>query len=246
MVGSGVAIVLFTYDGWLDVTHVAGEVADPRRTLPRGLALGVTGVMALYLVVNAAYLRVVPLDAMRAAPQAIAPTVAHAAFGSVGGAFLEALIIVSIFGALGGLVLTFPRLVFAGARRLPGSACRALASASPRSGSPRVAIVFCAVTAIGALVVFQSFSKLVQFIVVPLQLSNIVIVASVFRLRRREGDSPYRTPGYPMVPILYVVVLGALLVSTLVVKPLDSLIGVGLTATGIPVYFWLMRRARPT
>ncbi|MBI3845522.1 MAG: amino acid permease [Planctomycetes bacterium] len=243
MVGAGVAIVLFTYDGWIDVTHVAGEVIEPQRTLPRGLAFGVTGIIALYLLVNAAFLRVVPLAQMREQPTTIATTVAGLACGRVGGTILNGLMLVSIFGAFGGLLLTLPRLVYAGAKPLPGAVCRAIASVSPRTGAPRGAIVFCAVTAIAVLVVFQSIPRLAQFIVVPLQASTILVVASVFRLRRRvtEAPSPYRTPGYPVVPLVYCVVLGALLVSTLVVEPLDSLRGVALTATGIPVYFWLAR-----
>ena len=92
LVGLGVAAVLFTYDGWVDVTHVAGEVRDPRRNLPLGLGLGVAGITALYLLVNYAYLRVVPLEAMKAAPATVATAVALGAFGPRGGQVLNGLI----------------------------------------------------------------------------------------------------------------------------------------------------------
>src|SRR5262245_4199535 len=105
LVGLGVAAVLFTYDGWVDVTHVAGEVENPRRDLPAGLGLGVLGITVLYLVVNYAFLRVVPLEAMREAPTTVASTVADAAFGPAGARLANALVIFSILGALGGLVM---------------------------------------------------------------------------------------------------------------------------------------------
>ena len=118
LIGLGVAAVLFTYDGWVDVTHVAGEVREPARHLPLALGLGVGGLTLLYLVVNYAYLRVVPLEAMRTThTTAVATTVAVAAFGPTGGEVLNALIIVSILGALGGLILTLPRLYYAAAEQ---------------------------------------------------------------------------------------------------------------------------------
>ncbi|MFN8570742.1 MAG: amino acid permease [Gemmatimonadaceae bacterium] len=110
--GLGIAAVLFTYDGWIDVTNVAGEVRRPERDFPLGLGLGVAALTVLYLVVNVAYLRVVPLSQMRAAPTAVASTLATTAFGTGGGKMLTALMTISIFGALGGLVMTQPRLFY--------------------------------------------------------------------------------------------------------------------------------------
>ena len=122
LVGLGVAAVLFTYDGWVDVTHVAGEVQEPRKNLPLGLGLGVAGITVLYLLVNYAYLRVVPLEAMRAAPATVATAVALAAFGPGGGQVLNGLILTSILGALGGLVMTLPRLYYGAAIQYERSA----------------------------------------------------------------------------------------------------------------------------
>lgn len=114
-IGLGIAAVLFTYDGWTDVSHVAGEVVEPEKNLPRGLALGVAGITVLYLLVNMAYLRVVPLEAMQNESTTVATTVAMRTFGPVGGSLVTGLIMLSIFGALGGLVMTAPRLVYAAA-----------------------------------------------------------------------------------------------------------------------------------
>ena len=242
--GLGIAAVLFTYDGWIDVSHVAGEVRNPARDFPRGLGLGVAALTLLYVAVNIAYLRVVPLDAMRAAPTAVAATVATAAFGTRGGSLLNGLMIVSIFGALGGLIMTLPRLFYTLAaahigqaegltRRFFAGLCRL----SPRTTVPSGAILFTALASIGALLFFGSFSRLVNFFVVPLQLANILMVAAIFRLRRRHGPPVgYRTPGYPVTPIVFIVVMAGFLISAIRFQPVDTLIGVALAATGVPVY----------
>src|SRR3989304_6172861 len=116
-VGLGVAVVLFTYDGWVDVTHAAGEVSNPKKNLPRGLIAGVTLIVLLYLFVNYAYLRAVPLERMRQEPTLVASNLAEAAFGERGSRLLKLLIMISIFGALGGLIMTLPRLFYGAAHR---------------------------------------------------------------------------------------------------------------------------------
>lgn len=250
-IGLGVAAVLFTYDGWKDVSHVAGEVAEPKKNLPRGLGFGVAGITALYLVVNYAFLRVVPLAAMRDESTTVATTLALESFGPTGGQIVNALIMISIFGALGGLVMTAPRLVYAGASRYDeetrgrrGNAFfRALSFVSPRTAVPSRSILFCTGLASVAILFFGSFGRLVNYIVVPLQFTNILMVASVFRLRRRavEAKSQFLTPGYPFVPLLFVVVMGLFLISALYYNPLDTLIGVAMTAAGVPVYLWIAK-----
>lgn len=247
--GLGVAAVLFTYDGWIDVSHVAGEVRRPERNLPLGLALGVGALTLLYLVVNFAYLRVVPLALMREAPTTIASTVATAAYGPRGGTLLDVLMVLSIFGALGGLVMTLPRLFYTMAAEQAGAARGALrwffarlGTVSPRTATPNGAIIFTAATSIAALFFFGSFARLVNFFVVPFQLMNILIVAAIFRLRPRLGTATgYRTPGYPWTPLVYIVVMLAFLVSAVVAHPVDTLIGTVLALTGAPVYHWLAR-----
>jgi APA family basic amino acid/polyamine antiporter len=112
---------------------------------------------------------------------------------------------------------------------------------------PSSAILFSAVLASVAILFFGTFGRLVSFILVPLQFANIVLVASVFRLRKRtENDaSYYRTPGYPWVPLVFIAVMSLLLVSAIVYNPLDTLIGVGLMVAGAPVYWWI-HRGTPT
>jgi APA family basic amino acid/polyamine antiporter len=249
--GLGIALVLFTYDGWIDASNVAGEVRDPNRNFPIAMGLGVISITAIYLVVNYAFLRVVPLAAMQAEPALVASRVAEAAFGPVGGRALDFLMWISIFGAIGGLVMTLPRLFFAAASEYRERALGTLASpffrtlswVTPGTGVPAGAILFAATMAIVALLFFGSFSRIVTFFVVPFQFMNILLVASIFRLRKRIGSpDSYRLPGYPYVPLLFMAVMAFFLLSALYYNPLDSVIGILLTLAGIPVYLGLRGR----
>jgi basic amino acid/polyamine antiporter, APA family len=116
-----------------------------------------------------------------------------------------------------------------------------LSRVSPRTATPNGAILFTAGTAVAALAFFGSFSRLVNFFVVPFQLMNILMVAAIFRLRPRRAGAGYRTPGYPWTPSIFIVVMAALLLSAIVARPVDTLIGVALAATGAPIFLWLNR-----
>jgi APA family basic amino acid/polyamine antiporter len=251
MVGLGVAVVLYTYDGWVDVTHVAGEVKEPQRNLPLGLGLGVAGIALFYLLINYAYLRVVPLPAMRADPTGVASQVSAAAFGPSGGRALNLMMMISILGAMGGLVMTLPRLYYAAAatRRAETQGAEpqvglfpALALVSAKRSVPYGAILFSAGLSIAALLFLGTFQRIASFLVVPLHLINILMVASIFPLRRRfprpAGEGGYRTPGYPVVPLVYIGVLSLFLVSAIVYQPIATAIGVFLALTAVPAYFW--------
>lgn len=250
-VGMGVAIVLFTYDGWIDASNVAGEVRDPNRNFPIAMGLGVVLITLIYLAVNYAFLRVVPLEVMRENPTLVAPTVAEAAFGDAGGRLLSGLMWISIFGALGGLIMTLPRLFYAAAseyvERAAGTRLapffRGMAWLPETRSVPAGAILFAAAISIAALFFFGSFSRIVTFFVVPFQFMNILMVSSIFRLRPRlSGPTSFRLPGYPLVPGLFILVMALFLIAALFYNPLDSLIGVALTLAGAPVYRVLSRR----
>jgi APA family basic amino acid/polyamine antiporter len=105
-----------------------------------------------------------------------------------------------------------------------------------RTGVPAASIIFTAAVSILALTFFGSFSRIVNSFVVPMQFINILMVAAIFKLRK-ESDGGYRTPFYPYVPLLFIIVMAGFIISALIYRPLDTLIGVGLTATGIPFYF---------
>ena len=251
LIGLGVGAVLFTYDGWVDIMHAAGEVKDPKKNLPLGLTLGVVLITTVYLLTNYAYLRVVPLHEMAGSESLAAVVVAEKTFGSAGGKFISLLMMISILGALGGLIMTFPRLLYAAgvqyseeAKRggMVGRLFQFLATVSSGSQSPSGAILMSCVTAILALVFFQSFSRIVNFFVVPNHLFNILLVAAVFKFAQSNDGEKFKPFGFPVIPIIYIVTIAGFLISALVYRPGDTLMGVALSATGVPVYYWLERR----
>ncbi len=249
-VGVGVAIVLFTYDGWIDASNVAGEVRNPDRNFPLAMGLGVTAITLIYLLVNYAFLQVVPLADMRQEPTTVAATVAEAAFGQSGGMLLNAFILISIFGALGGLIMTLPRLYYAAASEYKKAASgtflaplfETLGYISPKTGVPAGSIILGSLIAIIAMVFFGSFSRIVIFFVVPFQCINMLMVASIFRLRPRLATrQTFRSPFYPILPLVYISVMTLFMITSLVYNPLESLIGIALTMLGIPVYIKLRK-----
>lgn len=252
-IGLGVAIVLFTYDGWIDASNIAGEVKNPNRNFPLAMGVGIVSITLIYLLVNFAFLRVVPLEVMRADPTLVAPMVAEAAFGEKGGMALSVLMWISIFGALGGLIMTLPRLYYAAASEyvdrakgsLFSSAFRTISYLSPTRGVPSGAILFAAGVAIAALMFFGSFSRIVTFFVVPFQFMNILMVGSIFRLRKRlSSPDKFQVPGYPIVPAIFIFVMALFLIAAIIYNPFDSMIGIALTLAGAPVYRVLTRAGR--
>jgi APA family basic amino acid/polyamine antiporter len=174
---------------------------------------------------------------MKNSTNRVASIFAVSAFGSKGAGYLQAMIIISTLGAMGGLIMTQPRLYFAAAEmyREKSPLFRMLAGIS-KTGVPAASILFTAAVSILALTFFGSFSRIVNFFVVPMQFINILMVASIFKLRKKT-DAGYTTPFYTFVPLLFMIVMAGFIVSALIYHPLDALIGIALTATGIPFYF---------
>jgi len=241
--GFGIALlaVMWTYDGWVDATYVAEEVKDPGRTLPRALAGGVLTVIGVYLVVNAAYLLALPLDEM-AASELVAADAAMRVFGPVGASLVAALVILSTFGALNGVTMTGPRVFFALAR--DGLFFRPVAAIHPRFGTPHVAIALAAGLGI-AYVSFRTFEQLAEAFVLGIWPFYVLCVVAVFVLRqsRPGAPRPYRTWGYPWVPLLFLLASAAMLGNALMRQPGSTLLGFGIILSGFPVYHvWIRLR----
>jgi basic amino acid/polyamine antiporter, APA family len=234
--GFGIALlaIMWTYDGWIDATYVAEEVRDPGRTLPRALAGGVLAVIAIYLLVNTAYLLALPLDEM-AASELVAADAAMKVFGPVGASLVAALVILSTFGALNGVTLTGPRVFFAMAR--DGLFFRPVAAVHPSFGTPHVAIALAAGLGI-AYVSVRTFEQLAEAFVLGIWPFYVLCVIAVFLLRRRRPDAlrPYRTWGYPWVPVLFLLASVGMLGNALVRQPLSTLLGFAIILSGVPAY----------
>lgn len=235
--GFGVALiaVLWAYDGWADLTFMGGEVRDPGRTLPRALLGGTLAIIAIYLVVNAAYLFVLTVDDMSGRPL-VAADAARRIFGDGGAAVVAAMVMMSAFGALNGATMTGPRIFFAMAD--DGLFFRPIARVHPTYQTPWAAIGLAAALGI-AYVSVRTFEQLADSFILGIWPFYALAVGAVFRLRRTRPDlpRPYRTVGYPWVPLLFLIASVAILLNAVVEQPTSTLFGFGLILLGVPVYY---------
>jgi len=240
--GLAMVTVLWTYDGWADLTSIAGEVREPQRILPRALLLGTMLVIVVYLLVNVTYLRTVSLERMRGAPL-VAADAAQLVLGSAGGLFIAAAAMISAFGTLNAGIMTGPRIFFAMAEdRL---FFRWIAWVHPRFRTPAISVALGG--GLAALAVsIRSFGQLVDQFVIGIWPFYALAAAGVFVLRRRrpEIERPYRIWGYPFVPGLFLAAAALLLGNYLVAQPLAFAINVGVILLGLPSFFYLERNVR--
>ncbi|MBI4625466.1 MAG: amino acid permease [Verrucomicrobia bacterium] len=244
--------VLFTYTGWIYVTLVGGELHQPERRLSRVILTGTITVSVLYVSANLAYLYLIPMSSMGQ------PMIAREAMmliaGPVGAAVMNACILASVFGGLNGVILTKARVAYAQAR--DGLSFAFLGRAHPTRATPHYSIMIQGAGAIVLVVALHNplhplrlFDRLTAYFVLVEWLALVFGVAAIFVLRRTMPDAPrpYRTPGYPFVPIFFIAGtlagLAALLWSAFSTGDLSPLVGVAIVILGFPVY-WIWRRYR--
>ncbi|MEO8075351.1 MAG: amino acid permease [Acidobacteriota bacterium] len=235
-----VASVIWTYDGWIAVTMIAGEVVAPERLMKRIIIVGMLVIVVLYLGANLAYFYMMPIDVMAGEKAAIARTVMTSIAGPAGGTLILLAIMASVFGALNGNVLAKPRVSYAMAH--DGLTFAFLGKTHPRWSTPWVAVLAQGVASIVMVLALRDFDTLTTYFVVVEWVALIASVAAVFVLRRKmpEAPRPFRTPGYPWVPIVFVV--GALVGLTAIVwgeimnGNYTPLYGLAIAAAGFPVY----------
>lgn len=242
--GFGVALIAvsWAFDGWNNITYVAGEIRDPHRNLPFALIAGTLLITILYMLVNLVYLLALPVEEM-AGIVPVAERATSVLFGSATGGIVSAVVMISVLGALHGCIFVGPRVYYAMAQ--DGLFFRKVAGVHPRFLTPGTAIIFQCGWAM-LLTVSGTFQQLFTFVMFITIAFWIAATASVFTLRRKYPDlpRPYRTWGYPVVPAVFIIASLGLLLNTLIEKPVESLAGVGLALAGIPVYyFWRKRNA---
>jgi APA family basic amino acid/polyamine antiporter len=238
--------VLFAYGGWQTASFMAGELRDPRRDLPRGLVMGVTAVIALYLLVNFVCIRVLGMEQL-ASTATPASDVMRAALGERGATLIAAGIAISTVGFLSQNLLTGPRVYFAMAQ--DGVFFRGVAAVHPRTRVPIVAILLQGTVA-ALLALTGSYERILGYVVSIdwLFFGLTALALLVFRRRDRAGGTAQviTVPGHPFTTLAFVAGAWLVVANTIVRFPADTLGGILLLLAGVPVFFFWENRRKAT
>lgn len=242
----GVALigVLWAYHGWHHLSHVAGEVKNPSKVLPRSFLTGALIVIVVYLGANLAYLRVLPLPVMaQDAYQRVAARTMEILWGPRGAAFVSGLILCSMFGAMNGNILGGARAYFAMAR--DGVMFSAVGRIHPRFETPYVALLIQGVWAI-ILAATGTFEQLYTYVIFTSWIFFAAAAVGVIVLRRKHPEwvRPYKVWAYPVLPLAFAAAALMIIFNTLARNPRESLSGLELVLLGVPVYLIWTRLAR--
>ncbi len=233
---------LFSFGGWHMVTYSSGETIDPRKTIPRSLMLGSIIVTASYLAMNAAYMFVLPLSRVASSTR-IASDAADALFGGGGGIVMSALVVLSTFGSLSGIILCGPRVYYSMSR--DGLLFRWIGSIHPRYRTPHHAIAVQAVLS-SVLVATGSYRALFTRVVYTEWIFFGLLAIGLAVLRHKGGiPRNFSTSGHPVILIIFVIFSSAIVLNQIFVNPIESLFGLSLVLLGLPVYyFWVSPRGK--
>src|SRR6185436_819053 len=250
--GAGLVGSLFSSDAWNNVTFIAGEIKEPKRNIPLSLFAGTLIVSSIYVLANVAYLRVLPLQGAADAQDALSSGIQFAThdrvgtaaatmmFGSAGTLLMAVLIMISTFGCNNGLVLASARLYQAMAK--DGLFFDNMAH-NNRYGVPGNALWIQFIWA-SLLALSGQYGTLLDFVMFAVILFYIFTISGIFILRKKmpEAERPYKAFGYPVIPVIYILLAAFFCINLLITKPLISWTGIGLVLLGIPVYYLLKRK----
>ncbi|HUD73318.1 MAG TPA: amino acid permease [Dongiaceae bacterium] len=239
---SGLIGAFFSFGGFWDVAKIGGEIRDPARTLPRALALGVGVATIVYIMTSAAFIHLVPIEAAGSGP-AFAAQAGEALFGASGGRVFAGIVLVAIAGSLAAVLMTAPRVYYAMAK--DGLFPAAVGRLHPRFGTPVRAI--CVQALLGCVAVgLATFEAILAYFICITVVFVALTVAGLYRLPRPEGNA-FRVPGYPVTPLLFLLLLVTIIGLFFAGRPLESALGTAVVALGYPVYRFVAspRRMRP-
>lgn len=241
--GFGVAVLaaLFAYDGCIFIANLGGEMKNPQKLLPKAIIIGITIVLVIYALITIGIFSFIPADKIHELGQNSTTYLADAILGPIGGKILSVGIIISMLGTLNGEMLSFPRIIYAMAKRgdLPFS--KYLAYVTPKGKSPVVATLFIVLLALLMMIFFDP-DHLSDLCVFTVYCFYLLAFFGIFILRKRnKAERPFSTPLYPLVPI--VAILGGLfvLISELINDPAGVLLFAGIVIIGLPIFYAVKR-----
>ena len=247
--GLAMIAVLWAYEGWQFGTYSAGEVIDPQKSFPRAFLLGSLILVALYLVANVAYLIALG-PAAATASDAIAATAASSVLGPWAGKFIALTILISVFSSTNSVILTAPRVFYAMAN--DNLFFKKLAEVHPRFGTPAAAIISLGVWS-AILACAGKFAELIGGVIFIGWIFYGLGAAAIFPLRRKSPNAklPYRVPGYPFTPFLFVLAAAAIVANAIILAFYDPasfqhiVVAIILFLLGLPAYaFWRRHSAQ--
>lgn len=238
--GVAVLATLFGYDGWILIANLGGEMKNPQKLLPKAIILGISAVLVIYTLITIGIFRFIPADMIHKLGENTASYLAIKAFGNIGGKLLSIGIIISMMGTLNGKIITFPRIVYAMARRgdLPFS--RILSYVTPKGKSPIVATIFIVLLATVMMIFFDP-DHLSDLCVFTVYCFYLMTFFGIFILRKKNKTRPFSTPLYPIVPIIAIAGGIFVLVSELFNDPAGVLLFIGIVIIGLPVLYVVKR-----
>jgi len=238
--GLAMVAALWAYDGWIEITYVAGEVKNPQRNLPLSIISSTLIVIAFYVVVNLAYMFVLPVEKM-AASLLVGSDAATVIIGASGAALITIGIIISTLGSNHGIVFTAARIPYAMARA--GLFFQSLAYLHPRYRTPTIALIIQGVWG-SVLALSGGYDQLYTYVVFAAWVFYAMACGAVIILRHKAPHMPrpYKTWGYPLTPIVFMLFAIWLVVNTIIEAPRDAAVGAGIILIGLPVYFHWKRK----
>ncbi|WP_295731448.1 APC family permease [uncultured Limosilactobacillus sp.] len=240
--GFGVAVLatLFGYDGWILIANLGGEMKNPQKLLPKAIIFGITAVLIIYTLITVGILRFLPVGTIHRLGENTTAYLATKAFGQVGGKLLSAGIIISMMGTLNGKMLTFPRIVYAMAKRKDIPFSKFLAYLSPKGKAPVTATIFIVALAFIMMLFFDP-DHLSDLCVFTVYCFYMLAFFGVFILRKRNKfvKRPFSTPLYPLVPIVAIVGGFFVLISEMFNDPAGVILFIGIVVVGLPILYFV-------
>jgi APA family basic amino acid/polyamine antiporter len=237
--GAAVVGAFFSFGGWWDVSKIAGEIRDPARVLPRAMLLGVTIVIAAYILVSGVFIYLVPMNAVTSDETFVAQA-GEVLFGRIGGIVLALMVAVCILGGLAAFIMTAPRVYYAMAR--DGLFLQRVARVHPRFGTPVAAIVIQGGMA-SVLIGLGTFEEIISYFMFPAVAFLGLTVAGLFVLARREkASAASAVRRYPLMAAVFLVLVVSMLALVGLRNPGQAVLGISVVLAGAPVYYLAARR----